>query len=152
MINTCLSILRTSVILIFLIISTTNCQKQKLPQIPTPTPTFRVIIPEHTVTPLIRANRIIGSYGQSLILYTGDSFTLDNLEDSIAPVLYDQSVLQLISNIDGNFTEPKMFRAIKPGITKITTTVVPPCPNKPIGCQPPRVETLVVVYVYDSNH
>jgi hypothetical protein len=118
----------------------------------TATPTWWIAItPEPTATPLFRVSRIHGRYGQNLVLYVGDTFILDNLEDSISPVTFDQSVLQRISDPADDFTKPIELRAIKPGLTEISTIVVPPCPHAPVGCQPPDTVILVVVDVIESN-
>ena len=137
-----------------LVLSTSSCQKQSQLEINTATPTFGVRTPEPTATPLFRANRVSGYYGQTLILHIGDTFILDDLlEDAIEPISFDRNILQLISDPTGKITGPKMFRAVKPGITEINTMIQSPCPLEPmpVGCAPPSNETLVVVHVYDPN-
>ncbi len=143
-----------SVILTLLFASAAGCQKQAALEtrpastsFRTATPTWRDITPEPTATPLFRASRISGHYGESLILYVGDLFTLDNLQDATTPVTYDQNILQLVAGSLEDHTGPKTFRAIKTGVTKITTIVIAPCPNAPIGCQPPQQEILMFVSV-----
>ncbi len=139
--------LALSALITIWLLFTSGCQARTAPSdvAPTATPTCQIMTPMPTATALFRATRISGHYNQQLILYVGDTFILDNLQDSISPVAFDPNVLRLISDPAADSTEPKMFQAIQPGTTKITADVAYPCPNSPVGCKPPEKDQILVV-------
>jgi hypothetical protein len=114
----------------------------------TATPTFVPITPEPTATLLFRAKRILSQdYGQTLILFIGDTFMLSRFAGDDNPLTIDnQHVLQAIKNTSASSV---VLKAVGIGKARVSSLIVIPCPNAPMGCQPPWDFTYVNVTVVD---
>ncbi len=112
----------------------------------TATPTFIPITPEPTATALFRAKRVLAQdYGQNLTLFIGDTFTLSRLAGDDGPLTIDnQHVLQPINNTSGSSV---ILKAIGIGETRVSSLLLIPCPNAPMGCEPPQDYTYLNVIV-----
>ena len=114
----------------------------------TATPTFVPFPPEPTATLLFRAKRI-GSqdYGQHLTLFIGDTFILDRLVGDASPLTIDnQDVFQATTNPSGSSITVK---AVGIGQARVSSIITFPCPDAPVGCEPPQDFTYVNVTVID---
>ncbi len=103
----------------------------------TATPTFMPITPEPTATALFRAKRVSAQdYGQNLTLFIGDTFTLSRLAGDDGPLTIDnQHVLQPLNNPRDSSV---ILKAIGIGKARVSSLIIIPCPNAPMGCAPPQ--------------
>ncbi len=106
---------------------------------PTATPTFAPRTPEPTRTPLYRATVITSAdYGQTLQLFVGDIFEIEKVSgDNLPTTIGDTQVLQFLPSASDATSRKERYKAIAPGTATLSSIVSVPCPNRPIGCQPP---------------
>ncbi len=114
----------------------------------TATPTFRPITAEPTFTPLYREKEIATQdYGQQLILFIGDKFTIFRSADDQGPLAIDNpDVLRAITD---NTASSVVLQAVGLGHARVSYLFLFPCPTPP-HCQPPANHTYLLVTVI--NH
>lgn len=120
-------------------------RRSATPTQPTLAPTY--FTPAPTITPLLGSGHIITptEYNQTLILEVGETFILEKLSADTRFVVDKHGVIEQISGPEDPTQGDQEYRATAPGTIYFTFTVPYPCPNAPMGCQPPLMFTLVVI-------
>ena len=80
-------------------------------------------------------------------MFIGDTFVLYRFAGDDSPLTIDnQDVLQATSDASGSAV---MLKAVGTGKARVSSTITFPCPNAPVGCEPPWDYTYVNVTVLD---
>ncbi len=114
----------------------------------TSTPTFAPITPEPTETALYRVTEILSKdYGQHLTLFVGDTLLLLRLPGDHSPLIIDN--IHVLQALGDEKASSVLLRAVGTGNTLVSSWITAPCPNSPVGCQPPMNFIYVDVTVID---
>ena len=112
----------------------------------TATPTFANITSVATVTPLFRVGIITSKdYGQHLTLFIGDAFLLRRLVGDNGLLTIDNQ--HALRGVSDQHAMSVTLQAVGIGNARVSSLIVLPCPNAPVGCQPPMDYTYVNVTV-----